>query len=117
MANWTDEDTTTRSVLREARQCPRIPLSEADPAPTAGVYTLFLGPPARRRDRLAIYGPLLEGRHPIYHGSAIDLADRFRRHRRNLRATDGLAVDDLWTLWHRPQRLNEPPATCTSRAS
>lgn len=120
-ARW-DELDIEAVVLDQAIRSPMHAFDESDRWDRApGIYFVFY------RGRLATYRAVADGTYPVYIGSAQDLGERFRRHRRNTsqvtnlrrgqdllvvplmlhsvaaaRYVEGLLVDRLEPCWNQP---------------
>lgn len=72
-------------VLDEAMRSPKQPLDSSERwERTPGIYFVFY------RGALAPYSAVADATYPVYIGSAQDLGERFRRHRRNTAAVVSL---------------------------
>lgn len=99
---WLDEDELAQRAMRAARTAARVPLLAAAPPPSCGTYLLWLVADPTVRPSLARYGDLTLGRHPIYIGSAVSLAERAARHVATLRNARGIGPADIWLSWLPP---------------
>lgn len=101
-ASWCpiDDERLTRRVLAMAMVAERKPLFEADLPSAPGGYCLFVSPAADHQlDPLALLGPYVLGRRPVYAGAAADLRGRGARYRAvsSLGGAEGFPLERVWT--------------------